>query len=95
MKNSAKDAIDNEKTKADIAARATGLKVIGVKSIIVGEAGLPPPIPVYDTEALKPGAGAISTPIIPGQQEISDCEHSLSHRIDNHLSLFWTFKNFP
>jgi uncharacterized protein YggE len=72
LKNSLlKDAIDNAKTKADIAARATGLKVIGVKSIIVGEAGLPPPIPVYNTEALKPGAGAISTPIISGQQEIS------------------------
>ena len=39
LKNSLlKDAIDNAKTKADIAARATGLKVIGVKSIIVGEA---------------------------------------------------------
>ena len=72
MKNSLlKDAIDNAKTKADIAARATGLKVIGVKSIIVGEAGLPPPIPMYNTESLKPGAGAISTPIISGQQEIS------------------------
>ena len=72
LKNSLlKDAIYNAKTKADIAARATGLKVIGVKSIIVGEAGLPPPIPVYNTEALKPGAGAISTPIISGQQEIS------------------------
>ena len=40
-------------------------------AIIVGEAGLPPPIPVYNTEALKPGAEALSTPIIPGQQEIS------------------------
>lgn len=72
MKNSLlKDAIDNAKTKADIAAGATGLKMIEVKSIIVGEAGLPPPIPVYNTEALKSGVGAISAPIIPGQQEIS------------------------
>ena len=40
MKNSLlKDAIDNAKTKADIAANAAGLKVTGVKSIIVGEAG--------------------------------------------------------
>ena len=41
MKNSLlKDAIDSAKIKADIAADAAGLKVIGVKSIIVGEAGL-------------------------------------------------------
>ncbi len=72
MKNSLlKDAIDNAKTKADIAATAAGLKVMGVKSIIVGEAGPSPPVPVYNTDALKPGAGAISTPIISGQQEIS------------------------
>lgn len=72
MKNSLlKDAIDNAKTKADIAASAAGLKVIGVKSIIVGEAGSPPPVPVYKTDALRPGAGASSTPIISGQQEIS------------------------
>jgi len=72
MKNSLlKDAIDNAKTKADIAATAAGLKVMGVKSIVVGEAGLSPPVPVYNTDALKPGAGAISTPIISGQQEIS------------------------
>ncbi|MDQ5870413.1 MAG: SIMPL domain-containing protein [Thermoproteota archaeon] len=72
MKNSLlKDAIDNAKTKADIAATAAGLKVMGVKSIIVGEAGLSPPVPVYNTDAFKPGAGAISTPIISGQQEIS------------------------
>jgi uncharacterized protein len=64
LKNSLlKDAIDNAKTKADIVA--------GVKSIIVGEVGLPPPIPVYNTEALESGVGAISAPIIPGQQEIS------------------------
>ena len=40
IKNSLlKDAIDSAKIKADIAASAAGLKVIGVKSIIVGEAG--------------------------------------------------------
>ena len=72
MKNSLlKVAIDNTKTKADIAANAIGLRVIGVKSIIVGEAGLPPPVTVYNTEALKPGGGATSTPIKSGQQEIS------------------------
>ncbi len=72
MKNSLlKDAIDNAKTKADIAASAAGLKVIGVKSIIVGEAGSPPPpVPVYSAKAFD-GAAALPTPITSGQQEIS------------------------
>jgi len=71
MKNSLlKDAIDNAKTKADIAASAAGLKVIGVKSIIVGEAGSPPPVPVYNAKAFD-GAAESPTPIISGQQEIS------------------------
>ena len=71
IKNSLlKDAIDSAKIKADIAATAAGLKVIGVKSIIVGEAGSSPPVPVYSAKALD-GAAASSTPIISGQQEIS------------------------
>jgi uncharacterized protein YggE len=45
--------------------------VIGVQSISVGEAGLPPPVLVYNTDALKPGVGELSTPIISRQQEIS------------------------
>ena len=53
IKNSLlKDAIDSAKIKADIAATAAGLKVIGVKSIIVGEAGSSPPVPVYSAKAL-------------------------------------------
>ena len=71
IKNSLlKDAIDSAKIKADIAAIAAGLKVIGVKSIIVGEAGSSPPVPVYSAKALE-GAAASPTPIISGQQEIS------------------------
>ena len=71
MKNSLlKDAIDSARIKADIAANAAGLKVIGVKSIIVGEAGSSPPVPVYSAKALD-GAAASPTPIISGQQEIS------------------------
>ena len=71
MKNSLlKDAIDSARIKADIAANAAGLKVIAVKSIIVGEAGSSPPVPVYSAKALD-GAAASSTPIISGQQEIS------------------------
>jgi uncharacterized protein len=72
IKNSLlKDAIDNAKAKADIAASAAGLKVIGVKSINVGQPAIaPPPIPLYRAEALD-GASAPSTPIISGQQEVS------------------------
>ena len=46
------------------------LKVIGVKSIIVVEAGSSPPVPVYSAKALD-GVAASPTPIISGQQEIS------------------------
>jgi uncharacterized protein YggE len=71
MKNSLlKNAIDSARIKADIASSAAGLKVIGVKSIIVGEAGSSPPVPVYSAKALD-GAAASSTSIISGQQEIS------------------------
>jgi uncharacterized protein YggE len=72
IKNSLlKDAIDNAKTKADIAASAAGLKVKGVKSIQVGETQLPPPVPVFNAKAFDGGATASPTPIISGQQEIS------------------------
>jgi uncharacterized protein YggE len=71
MKNSLlKDAIDNTKIKADIAASAAGLKVVGVKSITVEEPGSSPPVPVYSAKALD-GAAASPTSIISGQQEIS------------------------
>jgi uncharacterized protein len=67
-----KDAIDNAKAKADIAASAAGLKVIGIKSIRVGQPVIAPsPIPVYRAEALDGGGPAPSTQIISGQQEVS------------------------
>jgi uncharacterized protein len=72
IKNSLlKDAIDNAKTKADIAASAAGLKVIGVKSITVGEASSPPPVPLYRAQAFADGAAPSPTPILTGQQEVS------------------------
>jgi uncharacterized protein len=73
IKNSLlKDAIDNAKAKADIAASAAGLKVIGIKSIRVGQPVIAPsPIPVYRAEALDGGGPAPSTQIISGQQEVS------------------------
>ena len=73
IKNSLlKQAVDNAKTKADIAASAAGLKVRGIKSIQVGEPLLPPPIPIYRAQAFAEGATpAPPTPIISGQQEVS------------------------
>jgi uncharacterized protein YggE len=66
------DAIDNANAKADIAASAAGLKVIGIKSIRVGQPVIAPsPIPVYRAEALDGGGPAPSTQIISGQQEVS------------------------
>lgn len=75
IKNSLlKQAIDNAKKKADIAAIAAGLKVHGVKSMQVVETRLPPPIPIYQAQAFAEAtapASAPSTPIISGQQEVS------------------------
>jgi uncharacterized protein len=75
IKNSLlKDAIDNAKAKADIAASAAGLKVIGVKSINVEDSGnLPPPIPVPFAKSFATAEAAPSppTPIVAGEQEVS------------------------
>ena len=37
-----KDAVANAKSKADIVAAAAGLNITGIKSITIGELGLPP-----------------------------------------------------
>jgi uncharacterized protein YggE len=72
MKNSLlKDAIDNAKTKADIAASAAGLKVVGVKSISVVEVSSPPPVPIYRAQEFAGGAAPSPTPILSGQQDVS------------------------
>jgi uncharacterized protein YggE len=65
-----KDAIANAKLKADTAAKAAGLKVLGIKSIVVGEAGIPPIVPVNRALAFDGGSPS-PTPIISGQQEVS------------------------
>lgn len=73
VKNSLlKEAIDSAKKKADVAASAVGLKVIGIKSISVEQSASPPPppIPFLKAETLD-AATASSTPIISGQQEVS------------------------
>lgn len=65
-----KEAIANAKTKADIVAAASGLNVAGIKSITVGEIGFPPvPGPLY-AKSFSPDE-ASSTPILPGEQEVS------------------------
>lgn len=74
IKNSLlKDAIDNAKAKADIAASAAGLKVIGVKSISVEDSISPPPIPepYLKSFATAEAAPAPPTPILTGDQEVS------------------------
>jgi uncharacterized protein len=72
-----KQAVANAKSKADIAASALGLKVIGVKSIIIeGVDGIPPPPqpqPFLAKEAMAaaaPEAGS-PTPIIAGEQQVT------------------------
>jgi len=62
-------AIDDAKNKASIAANALGLKVIGVKSISLNEF-LPSPQP--QLAKLSPTEGGSVTPIIPGQQQVSE-----------------------
>jgi uncharacterized protein YggE len=72
-----KQAVEDAKNKADIAASALGLKVTGVKSIIVegldGFPPIPPPQPFLAKEAVAaaaPEAGP-PTPIIAGEQEVT------------------------
>jgi uncharacterized protein len=71
-----KQALENARNKADIAASALGLKeVIGVKSINLN-VGYPIPQPLLRQEALTaaapstPGSTPV-TPIISGQQEVT------------------------
>jgi uncharacterized protein len=65
-----KEAVANAKTKADIVAAASGLNVDGIKSITVGEIGIPPvPGPLYSKSVSSDEAS--STPILAGEQEVS------------------------
>lgn len=73
--NLIKQAIDNARTKADIAASALGLKVVGVKSVNLNEFEVqPPPIPLAK-ESLAAAAAAPtanrSTPVISGEQQVN------------------------
>jgi uncharacterized protein YggE len=65
-----KDAVANAKSKADIVAASVGLNIIGIKSITIGELGLPQvPMPVYSKSVAFDEAS--STPVLAGEQEIS------------------------
>lgn len=71
-----KDAIANAREKADIVSPELGLKVIGVKSITVGEFDyIQPPQPFmekrFDAAAGAGAATAATTPILAGEQEVS------------------------
>jgi uncharacterized protein len=71
-----KQAVANAKSKADIAASALGLKVIGVKSVNVERVDGISPLPsqpLFEREAVgaaAPEAGP-PTPIIAGEQQIT------------------------
>ena len=60
------DAIANARSRADKAADAVSMKITGVKSINLNDAYFP----VFYKDFAQDSAGA-STPILPGQQEIS------------------------
>jgi uncharacterized protein len=65
-----KDAVVDAKSKADIVAASVGLNITGIKSITIGELGLPqPPVPVYSKSVAFDEAS--STPLLAGEQEIS------------------------
>ena len=66
------EAIENAKEKADIAASALGLKIVGIRTVTIDQ-----PTPIftgptsYGAQSLKTEAFAPSTPIMTGEQQIS------------------------
>jgi uncharacterized protein YggE len=69
-----KEAINNARNKAEIAAKELGLKITGVKSIDFNELNTTPPGTMLDRqESLAAPAltNMVTTPIIPGQQQVS------------------------
>jgi len=67
-----KEAIDNAREKADIAASALGLKITGIKTVNIDQATPFFTRPLqYAAESSKIDAVLPATPIIAGEQEIS------------------------
>ncbi len=63
-----KKAIDNAKSRADKAASAVGMNVTGVQSINLNDIYFPV---IYKDFAMSAAGGAQSTPIVPGQQQVT------------------------
>jgi uncharacterized protein YggE len=63
-------AVKDAKNKANIAASATGLKVLGVKSITMNEFRYPAALP--QQQPLGASVSAKATPILAGQEPVSD-----------------------
>ncbi len=61
-------AIDNARSKADLAASAVGVKIVGVKSINVNDNFWSPPYGAVMMTPVESGGGA---PVIAGQQQVS------------------------
>jgi uncharacterized protein YggE len=73
--NLIKQAIDNARAKADIAASALGLKVVGVKSVNLNEFEVQAsPIPLAKGSLAAAAATPMSnrsTPLISGEQQVN------------------------
>src|SRR6476620_5903286 len=72
--NLIKQAIDNARTKADIAASALGLKVVGVKLVNLNDFDLQPsptPLAKESLAAATPPTANRSTPVISGGQQVN------------------------
>ena len=69
------DAISNAEQKAEAAASAVQLGITGIKSIVVDGSTTNPPLPPQpfyrDSASAQGGPSSLSTPIIPGEQEVS------------------------
>jgi uncharacterized protein len=68
-----RQAMQDATTKANIAASAAGMKVVGIKSINLNELAIrppPPPIPLA-AQSLATAEQARPTPIISGQEDVT------------------------
>jgi uncharacterized protein YggE len=67
-----KQAINNARTKADIATSVLGLKVVGIKSVNLNEFEIqPPPIHLAKESVAAASADNRSAPIIAGEQQVN------------------------
>lgn len=71
--NLIKQAIDNARTKADIATSVLGLKVVGVKSVNLNDYEAQPPAIPLAKESVGASASIAnrSTPVISGEQQVN------------------------